>query len=196
MTAIPQCMHCGSYTGTMEGKEFRCKSCGKLTDQPESVWKKDDPVTEHDPDCDGIVRYLKNTPATKRCGKCGWEVPANTPDVEQQDTVDPATRILQVNALRELLEAYDTGKPPFNMKSEAYDLQPLVEEVFDQMVYEAVEASKGAVQEETEKEQDEYHAEQKQALIEAVADMLAPNFEGLQADILALIEEHLTDDDA
>ena len=127
--------------------------------------------------CSSYVGTLEGL--TFKCGSCGCRTdqpaPAAQEDQPTEQETDDTLSVLHVDELRVLLEAYDTGTNPFNMNSEARDLQPLVEGIFDKMEH-------------------EYLAERTQALIEAVTDTLAPSFEGLQADILALIEEHLPDE--
>ena len=150
MTDIPQCLQCGSYTGKMENKDFRCKSCGCMTEQPEEIWKKDSPSTEANPSA----------------------------------LTDEKDLIL-------LLEAYDTGSHPFNVKSEARDLYEQLDGIFDTRLDEELHEAKKALEEEKEEEAYKYLAERKQVLIEAVRDACEPHLRGLGQDIVALIEEYI-----
>jgi hypothetical protein len=151
--AKPYCLQCSSREGTMQGKTFRCKSCGALTDQPKETWEKKAPPKEVNPS-------------------------ALTPEKE----------------LMGLLEAYDTGAAPFNMKSEALDLYKCLDTLYDDQLTEAAEEAGRAETAALEKAEDaaEKHLEErKQALIEAVTDACAPHLQGLGADIVMMIEEHI-----
>lgn len=160
VTVLPQCLQCSSYTGTMEDKAFKCKSCGALTEQPVEVW-------------------------------------ADPPEVEQMPAPVQGDSILHNDDLRELLEAYDRGTSPFHAKSEAYDLQPHIAELFGIAQLEAVEQAETKATDDAddaEEEADKYYNERRQALIEAVSDACEPHLKGLGQDIVALIEEYIPDD--
>jgi hypothetical protein len=148
--------------------------------------------------CSSFVGTMKdNAFQCKSCGALTDQPEAVTGpkvEVEKMPEPVPGDSILHTDELRVLLEAYDRGITPFHKKSEAYDLQPLVEDVFETSVNEAVSASLNLETEKVQKGADEYYAERRQALIEAVTDACAPHLQGLGADIVALIEEYIPDD--
>lgn len=95
------------------------------------------------------------------------------------------------NTLKILLEAYDEGTAPFNQKSDASELLPLVIEEFRPILASQIMHAEMRA----EDQRDTYFRERKQALIEAVSDALA-GFPGFSEELVAMIEEYLPDADA
>lgn len=97
---------------------------------------------------------------------------------------------ISVDWLRRLLEAYDTGEAPFDMESEAKDLQPLIVELFRPILEAQVDIAKAETRVLVEEEQGVYLQERKQALIEMAGDTCL-GLPGLSADIIGWIETYI-----